>query len=95
MSVSTLVISLDNFDFMTSFSAVAANLNNIGRACRGRSGVQLFHDVLPEQDRLIFDMLARELELFPMLVLLSTGNLEAQLILRGLAAFWITCNREM
>ena len=28
--LSVLIISLDNFDFMTSFSAVTANLNNIG-----------------------------------------------------------------
>ena len=28
--ISTLIVSLDNYDFMTSFSAVAANLNNIG-----------------------------------------------------------------
>lgn len=70
--ISLLIISLDNFDFMTSFSAVAANLNNVGP---GMSvvGPASNYSTLSYLSKtvLIFDMLAGRLELFPMLVLLS------------------------
>lgn len=69
---SLLLISLNDFDFTTNFSAVAATLNNIG------PGLQL---VGPMQNFglysngaklvLIFDMLAGRLELFPLLLLFS------------------------
>ena len=87
--ISTLIVSLDNYDFMTSFSAVAANLNNIGPgmsvvgpasnySMMSYLSVQLFH-VLFVKTVLIFDMLAGRLELFPMLVASVSGNLETQL----------------
>ena len=74
-AVSTLVISLDNFDFMTSFSAVAANLNNIGPGMSvvGPASNYSMMSYL-SKTVLIFDMLAGRLELFPMLVLLSPGT---------------------
>lgn len=72
MFASVLLISVDNFDFTTTFTAVAATLNNIG------PGLEL---VGPTQNFalfssfskciLIFDMLAGRLELFPMLILLA------------------------
>lgn len=73
--LSVLIISLDNFDFMTSFSAVTANLNNIGP---GMSvvGPMSNYSMLSYLSKtvLIFDMLAGRLELFPILVLLSPGT---------------------
>ena len=67
---SLLLISLDNFDFTTNFTAVAATMNNIG------PGLEL---VGPAENFslysygaklvLIFDMLAGRLELFPLLLL--------------------------
>ncbi|MFR2693188.1 MAG: hypothetical protein ACLTBV_22230 [Enterocloster bolteae] len=68
-------MSLDNYDFMTSFSAVAANLNNIGPGMSVVGPASNYsHDVLSVKTVLIFDMLAGRLELFPMLVLLSPGT---------------------
>lgn len=71
-AVSTLILSLDNFDFMTSFSAVAANLNNIGPGMSvvGPASNYSMMSYL-SKTVLIFDMLAGRLELFPLLVLLS------------------------
>ena len=75
--ISVLVVSLDNFDFMTTFSAVASNLNNIGP---GMSGVGPMSNFSARSDLskavLIFDMLAGRLELFPVMVLLSPGTWE-------------------
>ena len=73
--VSVLVISRDNFDFSTNFSAVAATINNVGPG---------FHDVGPAANfsafspvskiMLIFDMIAGRLELFPILLLFSPST---------------------
>ena len=69
---SVLALSLDQYDFATNFTAVAANLNNIG-PCLGEIGpagnyadYSVFSKLV-----LMFDMLTGRLELFPMLVLLS------------------------
>jgi trk system potassium uptake protein TrkH len=70
--VSVLLVSLDNFDFMTSFSAVAANLNNIGPGMSVVGPASNFSMMsYLSKTVLIFDMLAGRLELFPVLVLLS------------------------
>ena len=73
--LSVLLLSLDNYDFMTSFSAVAANLNNIGP---GMSvvGPMSNYSTLSDLSKavLIFDMLAGRLELFPVIVLLTPGT---------------------
>lgn len=70
--VSLLLVSLDEFDFVTNISAVAANFNNVGPG---------FHMVGPAGNYsqfsgfskvvLMFDMLAGRLELLPVLVLFS------------------------
>ena len=71
-AVSVLLISLDNFDLTTNFTAVAATLNNIGPGLAevgptcNFSGLSMFSKYV-----LMFDMLAGRLELFPMLVLFS------------------------
>lgn len=68
--ISLLLISIDNMDFTTSFTAVAATLNNIGPGLDGVgptanfAGFSIFSKFV-----LIFDMLAGRLELFPMLIL--------------------------
>jgi trk system potassium uptake protein TrkH len=73
--VSVLIISYDDFDFTTNFSAVAATINNIGPG---------FHKVGPAGNFsgfsalskivLIFDMIAGRLELFPILLLFSPST---------------------
>lgn len=69
---SVLLISLDNFDFTTNFTAVAATINNIGPGLSmvGPTGnfsqFSAFSKVV-----LMFDMLAGRLELLPMIVLFS------------------------
>lgn len=72
---SLLIISLDNFDFMTTFSAVTANLNNIGPGMSVVGPVSNYSSMsYLSKSVLIFDMLAGRLELFPILVLLSPGT---------------------
>ena len=69
---SLLLISLNEFDFTTNFTAVVATLNNIGP---GLAGVGPTQNFAPFSDFsklvLIFDMLAGRLELFPLLLLFS------------------------
>lgn len=72
VALSILIISIDNFDFETNFTAVASALNNIGPG---------FSKVGPAENFSIFsnlstfvlalDMLIGRLEIFPMLMLLS------------------------
>lgn len=65
-----LLVSLDNFDFETNFTAVAATLNNIGPGLAGVGPTQNFSAYAPFSKLvLIFDMLAGRLELLPMLIL--------------------------
>ena len=69
-AVSVLLISLDNFDFTTNFTAVAATLNNIGPGLEmvgPTSNFSMFSDF--SKLVLTFDMLVGRLELFPMLIL--------------------------
>ena len=70
--VSFLLVSLNNFDLETSFTAVVATLNNIGPGL-SRVGptcnFNLFSDF--SKSVLIFDMLAGRLELFPILILFA------------------------
>lgn len=69
---SMLLISLDNFDFTTNFTAIVATLNNIGPGLAGvgpASNFGLFSDF--SKIVLMLDMLIGRLELLPMLVLFS------------------------
>lgn len=71
---SMLLISVDNFDFTTNFTAIAATLNNIGPGLGvvGPSGnfggFSMFSKYI-----LMFDMLVGRLEIFPMLALFLPG----------------------
>ncbi len=69
-ALSLLVISLDNFDFTTNFTAVAATMNNIGPGLDmvGPTGNYSAFSNLSKLV-LIFDMIAGRLELFPLLIL--------------------------
>ena len=71
-AVSLLIISVDNLDFTTNFTAVAATLNNIGP---GLSKVGPTCNFLVYSPLSIFvltlDMLIGRLEIFPMLILFS------------------------
>lgn len=68
---SVLLIGIDEFDFTTNFTAVAATLNNIGPGLEMVGPARNFSIFSPfSKCILIFDMLAGRLELFPMLILL-------------------------
>ena len=71
-AVSVLLISIDNFDFTTNFTAVAATMNNIGPGLAMVGPTQnfgMFSDF--SKVVLIIDMLAGRLELFPLLILFA------------------------
>ncbi len=72
---SMLMISLDNFDFTTNFSAVAATLNNIGPGLNLVGPTRNFADYSAFSKLvLMFDMLAGRLEIFPMLLMLRPAT---------------------
>ena len=69
---SVILISFDDFDLITNFTAVTATINNIGPGLGlvGPTG-NFAHFSVVSKLVLMFDMLAGRLELFPMLVLFS------------------------
>ena len=77
--LSLLIVSLDNFDFMTTFSAVATNFNNVGPGLSVVGPTSNFSMMsYLSKSVLIFDMLAGRLELFPVLVLFSPSTWRKQ-----------------
>ena len=70
--ISTIVISIDGFDFETNFSAVMATFNNIGPGLNAVgpasnfAAFSIFSKII-----LILDMLAGRLEIMPILILFS------------------------
>ena len=70
--VSTLLVSIDNFDFATSFSGVLTTLSNVGPGISQVGPVMNFHK-FSFLSKLVFcfDMLAGRLEIFPYLLLFS------------------------
>lgn len=74
-AVSVLLISLDNFDFTTNFTAVAATINNIGPGLAMVGPTQNFGAFSNFSKLvLIFDMLVGRLELFPVLILFAKNT---------------------
>lgn len=70
-ALSVLVISLDELDLVTNFTAVAATLNNIGPGLEVVGPAGNFSAFSPLSKLVLcFDMLAGRLELMPMLMLL-------------------------
>ena len=67
---SVLLLSLDEFDLVTNFTAVAATFNNIGPGLELAGPASNFAFLSnPSKMVLTFDMLAGRLELFPLLLL--------------------------
>lgn len=85
-----LIVSLDNFDMVTSLTSVAATINNIGPGLAqvGPTGNYAAFSSL-SKIVFIFLMIAGRLELFPMLVLLSptTWKGTPSVVKRKLLAF--------
>ena len=76
---SVLLVSLDEFDFNTTFTAVAATFNNIGPGMGGVGPASNFSEFsVMSKLVLMFDMLAGRLEIFPMLLLFSPGTWRKQ-----------------
>ncbi len=69
---SMLLISIDNKDFVTTFTSVAASINNTGPGLGEVGPVGNYADFsILSKIVFIFDMLAGRLELFPLLLLFS------------------------
>lgn len=73
--LSLIVISFDNHDLITNFTAVSASINNIGPGLElvGPTANFSFFSVT-SKIVLIFDMLAGRLEIFPMLLLFTPST---------------------
>lgn len=77
--LSVLLVSLDNMDFTTTFTSVAATLNNIGPGLNAVGPAGNFSEVSAfSKVVLMFDMLAGRLEIFPMLLLFSPATWRKQ-----------------
>ena len=71
-ATSLLLISIDNRDLVTNFTAVTATINNIGPGLSGVGPASNFCGFSPFSKLVLtFDMIAGRLELFPMLILFS------------------------
>lgn len=69
---SLLVISIENFDFTTNFTAVATTINNVGPGLNLVGPTENFSFFSPlSKVCLSFNMLIGRLEIFPLLVLLA------------------------
>ncbi len=70
--LSVLLVSIQNLDFATTFSAVLSCLNNVGPGLAGVGPTQSYYDFsVFSKLVLCFDMLAGRLELFPFLIVFS------------------------
>jgi trk system potassium uptake protein TrkH len=74
-ALSVFAISLEGKDLITTFTSVAATINNIGPGLELVGPTASFaHMSVLSKIVLIFDMLAGRLELFPMLVLFAPAT---------------------
>lgn len=77
--ISILLISLNGFDFTTTFTAVAATLNNIGPGLNMVGPTGNFADFsVFSKYVLMFNMLAGRLEILPMLILFHPATWKKQ-----------------
>lgn len=68
--ISLIIVSFDNNDFTTNFTAVTTTINNIGPGLNKVGPTQNFSFFSPVAKYvLMFDMIAGRLELFPLLIL--------------------------
>ncbi len=74
-TASVIIISFDDHDLITNFTAVTATINNIGPGLNlvGPTGNFGFFSI-PSKLVLIFDMLAGRLEIFPVLALFAPST---------------------
>lgn len=72
LAASVLIVSIDNFDFATSFSGVLTTINNVGPGISKVGPVDNFH-MFSLLSKLVFcfDMLVGRLEIIPYLLILS------------------------
>ena len=69
LASSVLLLSINNYDFITSFTAVLSGLNNIGPGLGGAGPTESFSAFSNlSKYVLMFDMLAGRLEIFPILI---------------------------
>ena len=74
-TTSLLLITLDNRDLVTNFTAVVATINNIGPGLSGVGPASNYADFsVFSKLVLTFNMIAGRLELFPMLILISPAT---------------------
>ena len=70
--ISVLIVSIDNFDFATSFSGVLTTINNVGPGISKVGPVENFHMFSPLSKIVFsFDMLVGRLEIIPYLLMFS------------------------
>jgi len=74
-SLSVLLVSLDNFDFTSTFTAVAATLNNVGPGLEAVGPISNFSEFsVLSKFVMMFDMLVGRLEVFPILLLFAPST---------------------
>jgi trk system potassium uptake protein TrkH len=74
-ALSVLIVSLDNFDFTTTFTAVATTINNVGPGLEVVGPVGNFSEFsVFSKITLMFNMLIGRLEVFPILLLFAPGT---------------------
>lgn len=74
-AISILIISIDNFDFTTNFTAIATTLNNVGPGLSLVGPTRNFADFSNlSKIVLSLDMLIGRLEIFPILMLFSPNT---------------------
>ena len=74
-AVSILIVSIDNFDLVSTFTSVATTLNNIGPGLEVAGPLGNFSSFsYLSKSVMIFDMLAGRLEIFPLLLLFCRGT---------------------
>lgn len=72
LMLSVLLVSINNYDFATTFSAVLTTLNNVGPGISLAGPVENFYEFSPLSKIVFcFDMLVGRLEIFPYLLLIS------------------------
>ena len=82
-TVSVLLLSLERFDLLTLFTAVAAWINNIVTGLEGVGPLGNYAQFSPAAKLLLsFDMLVGRLEIFPMLLLFAPSIWKRRLISR-------------
>ncbi len=81
--VSFLLLSLEQFDLVTTFTALAACINNIGPGLEMVGPMGSFAAFSPASKLLLsFDMLVGRLEIFPMLLLFAPSIWKRRLVFR-------------